>query len=185
MNQTPTAKREVAESSFDLLHHAIVDKISRNHPEKDLEMIGYTVGQKLVERYVKEKSVTSMACTRLIFFNRPIMENDLAVITFLCKDFWTEVYGKQMDKLRTNHKGVFELQVITDSVHCCEFQRCALTTLDQKDFSFVVTSYGLTAGQSSKFERGSEKVKVIVAVSHRAMRNDSWLVGCLGAGSYG
>ncbi|EKX42759.1 trafficking protein particle complex subunit 6 [Guillardia theta CCMP2712] len=98
MSTTPATKREVAESSFDLLHHAIVDKISssnRNHPEKDLEMIGYTVGQKLVERYVKEK---------------PILENDLAVITFLCKDFWTEVYGKQMDKLRTNHKGVFELQ---------------------------------------------------------------------------
>mmetsp|Transcript_47477 Transcript_47477/g.148490 ORF Transcript_47477/g.148490 Transcript_47477/m.148490 type:complete len:173 (-) Transcript_47477:997-1515(-) len=84
LDQPPSSKREVAESSFDLLHHAIVDKISssnRNHPEKDLEMIGYTVGQKLVERYVKEK---------------PILENDLAVITFLCKDFWTEVYGKQV-----------------------------------------------------------------------------------------
>jgi len=25
-----------------------------------------------------------------------VFENDLAVITFLCKDFWTEVYGKQV-----------------------------------------------------------------------------------------
>lgn len=41
---------------------------------------------------------------------RPIFADDLQAITFLCKDFWTEVYGKQMDKLRTNHKGVFELQ---------------------------------------------------------------------------
>ena len=27
---------------------------------------------------------------------RGIFENDLAVVTFLCKDFWTEVYGKQV-----------------------------------------------------------------------------------------
>ena len=68
---------------------------TRTHREKDLDTVGFQVGQKLAERYSKDKGV---------------FENDLAVITFLCKDFWTEVYGKQMDKLRTNHKGVFELQ---------------------------------------------------------------------------
>ncbi|KAJ1493247.1 NO signaling/Golgi transport ligand-binding domain-containing protein [Baffinella frigidus] len=92
------AKREVAESSFDLLHHSIVDTFtsaSRTHPERDLENVGFNVGQKLAERYSRD---------------RPIFADDLQAITFLCKDFWTEVYGKQMDKLRTNHKGVFELQ---------------------------------------------------------------------------
>jgi len=31
--------------------------------------------------------------------SRAVFENDLAVITFLCKDFWTEVYGKQVWRL--------------------------------------------------------------------------------------
>lgn len=33
----------------------------------------------------------------------------LEVIKFICKDFWTEVFRKQIDNLRTNHKGVYVL----------------------------------------------------------------------------
>lgn len=36
--------------------------------------------------------------------------NSLMVVKFLCRDFWTAVFGKQMSKLQTNHKGVYVLQ---------------------------------------------------------------------------
>jgi hypothetical protein len=29
---------------------------------------------------------------------------------FICKDFWTGVFRKQIDNLRTNHQGVYVLQ---------------------------------------------------------------------------
>ena len=31
------------------------------------------------------------------------------VIKFVCKEFWLEVFGKQVDNLKTNHRGVFVL----------------------------------------------------------------------------
>lgn len=31
------------------------------------------------------------------------------MIKFICKDFWTEIFRKQIDNLRTNHKGVYVL----------------------------------------------------------------------------
>jgi len=43
-----------------------------------------------------------------IFFrytrNRPRFHDDLDRIKFICKEFWTELFQKQVDKLRTNHK---------------------------------------------------------------------------------
>ena len=41
-----------------------------------------------------------------------MFENDLAVITFLCKDFWTEVYGKQVCEKGHTHT--------TTHTHRCE-----------------------------------------------------------------
>ena len=34
----------------------------------------------------------------------------LEVIKFLCKDVWQELFGKPIDKLQTNHRGVFVLK---------------------------------------------------------------------------
>lgn len=33
----------------------------------------------------------------------------LEVVKFLCKDLWGAMFGKQVDKLQTNHKGVYVL----------------------------------------------------------------------------
>ncbi|UYV63279.1 TRAPPC6B [Cordylochernes scorpioides] len=32
------------------------------------------------------------------------------MVKFICKDFWSAVYKKQVDTLRTNHQGVYVLQ---------------------------------------------------------------------------
>jgi len=63
-----------------------------------LDALGYDVGFRLVER-----SVTNQK------FLGP---EPLDLVKFLCKEFWEEVFRKKIDKLQTNHRGVF---VLTDS----------------------------------------------------------------------
>ncbi|CAM1510333.1 Fc.00g006680.m01.CDS01 [Cosmosporella sp. VM-42] len=63
-----------------------------------LEMLGYRVGQGLVERFSRD---------------RPRFNDTLDVIKFLCKDLWSLVFGKNIDNLKTNHRGVY---VLTDNV---------------------------------------------------------------------
>ncbi|GMH92626.1 hypothetical protein TrVE_jg14125 [Triparma verrucosa] len=36
--------------------------------------------------------------------------NSLSIVKYLCKDLWVGVFGKQIDKLQTNHRGVFVLK---------------------------------------------------------------------------
>ncbi|ORY63574.1 transport protein particle component [Pseudomassariella vexata] len=62
-----------------------------------LEMLGYRVGLGLVERFSRD---------------RPRFNDTLDVIKFLCKDLWTLVFKKQVDNLKTNHRGVY---VLTDN----------------------------------------------------------------------
>ncbi|KAJ2982814.1 hypothetical protein NQ176_g1138 [Zarea fungicola] len=63
-----------------------------------LEKLGYRVGQGLVERFSRD---------------RPRLNDTLDVIKFLCKDLWSLVFGKNIDNLKTNHRGVY---VLTDNV---------------------------------------------------------------------
>ncbi|KAK8089386.1 transporter particle component [Apiospora hydei] len=62
-----------------------------------LETLGYRVGLGLVERFSRD---------------RPRFNDTLDVIKFLCKDLWTLVFKKQIDNLKTNHRGVY---VLTDN----------------------------------------------------------------------
>ncbi|PGH13194.1 hypothetical protein AJ80_06440 [Polytolypa hystricis UAMH7299] len=62
-----------------------------------LEGMGYRVGVGLAERFSRD---------------RPRFTDDLDVIKFLCKDLWTILFRKQIDNLKTNHRGVY---VLTDS----------------------------------------------------------------------
>lgn len=40
----------------------------------------------------------------------PPFKNELETVKFLCTDFWSVIYKKQIDNLRTNHHGVYVLQ---------------------------------------------------------------------------
>ncbi|PSS10541.1 hypothetical protein M430DRAFT_53104 [Amorphotheca resinae ATCC 22711] len=62
-----------------------------------LDMLGYRVGQGLVERFSKD---------------RPRFTDTLDVIKFLCKEVWMLVFRKHVDNLKTNHRGVY---VLTDN----------------------------------------------------------------------
>ncbi|XP_076949094.1 uncharacterized protein LOC143621619 [Bidens hawaiensis] len=94
--------REVSESCMDTLLTEIVSSYSTrfyaNKPElaaRRLEAIGYQVGHQLAERYTMD---------------RPRFTDHLEAIKFICKDFWSELFKKQIDNLKTNHRGTFMLQ---------------------------------------------------------------------------
>ncbi|KAI1816760.1 BET3 family protein [Poronia punctata] len=63
-----------------------------------LEGLGYRVGLGLVERFSRD---------------RPRFTDTLDAIKFVCKDVWMLVFKKQVDNLKTNHRGVY---VLTDNL---------------------------------------------------------------------
>ncbi|KAG5982207.1 hypothetical protein E4U55_002190 [Claviceps digitariae] len=90
-----------------------------------LDALGYRVGQGLVERQEKRlgppvhdiRHVDGTReltwCVKLRFsIARPRFLGTLDVIKFLCKDLWSLVFGKNIDNLKTNHRGVY---VLTDN----------------------------------------------------------------------
>ncbi|PPQ98856.1 hypothetical protein CVT26_014332 [Gymnopilus dilepis] len=60
-----------------------------------LEAIGMHVGANFCER---------------LCLSRPLFAETLDVIKFICKDVWAAFWDKQVDNLRTNHRGVYVLQ---------------------------------------------------------------------------
>ncbi|GKV05517.1 hypothetical protein SLEP1_g17518 [Rubroshorea leprosula] len=94
--------REVSESCVDsLLIEMVSTYCNRFYANKSelaarrIEAIGYQVGHQLSERYTME---------------RPRFGDHLEAIKFICKDFWSELFKKQIDNLKTNHRGTFVLQ---------------------------------------------------------------------------
>ncbi|CAE6373193.1 unnamed protein product [Rhizoctonia solani] len=62
-----------------------------------LESIGMHVGANLAEKLSRDRSRFT---------------DTLDIVKFICKDLWTTVWEKQVENLRTNHRGVY---VLTDS----------------------------------------------------------------------
>ncbi|KAF7437448.1 Trafficking protein particle complex subunit 33 [Pleurotus ostreatus] len=60
-----------------------------------LETIGMHVGANFSER---------------LCLNKPLFTETLDAIKFICKDIWVACWDKQVDNLRTNHRGVYVLQ---------------------------------------------------------------------------
>ncbi|KAK5966083.1 Trafficking protein particle complex subunit 6B, partial [Trichostrongylus colubriformis] len=62
--------------------------------------MGYRVGYVMAERVSKDA---------------PKLLTELEVVKFICKEFWSAMFGKQVDNLRTNHQGVY---VVQDNKFC-------------------------------------------------------------------
>jgi len=99
-------KTQIAENCFDYLFmemvHFFSDIDNNNEKEKELknsklEQMGYLTGQSLAERLTQDRSRFT---------------DNLDVIKFVCKDFWSTIFKKQVDNLKTNHKGTY---VLTDN----------------------------------------------------------------------
>lgn len=74
------------------------DKLAAlNAARRRLEAVGQDVGMRLAEHYV---------------LDRDRLSTDLDVVKFICKEFWELTFKKQVDILRTNHRGLY---VLTDN----------------------------------------------------------------------
>lgn len=60
-----------------------------------MEYIGFTTGFRLIERLTRDVSR---------------FKDELETIKFICTDFWTLIYKKQVDNLRTNNQGMYVVQ---------------------------------------------------------------------------
>ncbi|XP_015114187.1 trafficking protein particle complex subunit 6b [Diachasma alloeum] len=94
---------EADECLFEYLHAEIVNYVmstSTNSKEGEedlskLEWMGFGVGYRVIERLTRE-------WTRF--------KDELDMIKFICTDFWSSLYQKQIDNLKTNHHGTYMLQ---------------------------------------------------------------------------
>lgn len=75
--------------------------------------------------------------------------NALEVIKFMCKDLWAAMFGKFVDKLQTNHKGIYIL-------HDNTFSWMASIDIDYEDAAavdqakkFLIVPCGLVRGALS------------------------------------
>ncbi|XP_059496906.1 trafficking protein particle complex subunit 6B-like isoform X3 [Stegostoma tigrinum] len=89
---------------FELLHLEMVAQVYKEAESGDtehgksistLEGMGFRAGQGLIERFTKET---------------PSFKDELDIMKFICKEFWTNLFRKQIDNLRTNHQGTYVLQ---------------------------------------------------------------------------
>ena len=71
-----------------------------------LERMGYSVGFRLCERLAQNKTFGTSGKDPA----QAVAASQLEAVKFLCKEFWMEVFRKQIDKLQTNHRGVFVLK---------------------------------------------------------------------------
>ncbi|GMP37190.1 hypothetical protein CsSME_00008991 [Camellia sinensis var. sinensis] len=95
---TSSASVSCVESLMTEIVSSYCNHLYANKPElaaRRIEAIGYHVGHQLSERYTMD---------------RPRFSDHLKAIKFICKDFWTELFKKQIDNLKTNHRGTFVLQ---------------------------------------------------------------------------
>ncbi|CAH8834472.1 unnamed protein product [Trichobilharzia szidati] len=61
-----------------------------------LESLGVNVSQKLIEKATKDHA-------RFV--------NELDIVKYICTEFWSSVYHKQVDTLKTNYQDVYVLTV--------------------------------------------------------------------------
>ena len=95
-------RTQVAESVFDYLLIEVFDAMLARGKDGEneeallyeIEQVGFRVGQKLTEK---------------VTMDRTRFSKKIDVIKWICKDYWTLLFLKQVDNLRTNHKGVFVL----------------------------------------------------------------------------
>ncbi|QRW05823.1 Transport protein particle (TRAPP) component [Ceratobasidium sp. AG-Ba] len=98
------ARKRERELEEEMVENGLIEKKAapasapaRHEIAARLEAVGVHVGMNIVERLARD---------------RPRFTDTLDTVKFICKDVWTAVWEKQVENLRTNHRGVY---VLTDT----------------------------------------------------------------------
>ena len=73
-----------------------------------LERMGAAVGYRFTERLAESKTWNAGTANQEAAARTAAQQ--LEAVKFLCKEVWMEIFAKQIDKLQTNHRGVFVLK---------------------------------------------------------------------------
>ena len=79
---------------------------AREKSAAKMERMGYSVGFRLCERLSQNRTFNASGKDP----SQALAAAQLEAVKFLCKEIWMEVFRKQIDKLQTNHRGVFVLK---------------------------------------------------------------------------
>ncbi|BGP18454.1 hypothetical protein JCM10213_003187 [Rhodosporidiobolus nylandii] len=71
--------------------------------------MGFKVGWSSAERLAKDRPLFPPSPPSASAPNSPPTPDPLELIKFLCRDLWLSLYAKQVDNLRTNHRGTWVL----------------------------------------------------------------------------
>ena len=95
----------ISESAFEYLLREVLmyqppgsdndDSDAMQKNTQRLETMGYDVGFRLIDRLAEKQKFLGF--------------EDLDCVKFICREFWETLFGKKIDKLQTNRKGVFVL----------------------------------------------------------------------------
>lgn len=115
-NPTPTPQEPLSpqSASEQKAKAAAQQSLIAEHAAAKMERLGYDVGYRLMERIAQSKGLAPPAPTNGNGTNKSttatVAAHQLEAVKFLCKEFWMTLYQKQIDKLQTNHRGVFVLK---------------------------------------------------------------------------
>jgi len=102
----PPRNSLVSATALDLLNLEFAAYLLRNHDDGrvaqeamsgKLERVNFNVGRRYAERLCRERT------------ERMSLES-IDIVKFVCRELWTELFRKPVDKLQTNNKGTYVLQ---------------------------------------------------------------------------
>lgn len=164
------AKRQVAETSLLHLHAQMVEYNLRGAgarfydaptgeapPQREGEPDEATLIQQSAKRHRLEalgQDVGARLAERHAHYHER-MQHDLDKVKFLCKEFWEATFRKQVDVLRTNHRGLY---VLTDN-----------------NFRWLATVAAPAGGDGTgRTKKGDHRGRRKNADADEAQRADSW-----------
>jgi hypothetical protein len=80
---------EISTSAFDYLIQGI-------NAYGETDQIGFRIGHAIIEKLARNDR----------------LQDHLEIMKFICKEFWMALFQKQVDNLKTNHRGIY---VVTDN----------------------------------------------------------------------
>lgn len=113
-----------------------------------IESLGYEIGFRLVERVAQQ---------------RLLKVEPLEVIKFLCRDIWMEIFGKHIDKLQTNHRGIFVLKDNAFRWAASDSREEILIGLSKLSSGLIrgaLANLGLVSFVSADFDSGSMSFQI-------------------------
>ncbi|KAF2262100.1 transport protein particle component [Lojkania enalia] len=154
---SPSSTPSLGRGTLDGLGNGTIDEEeARESVFHRLESLGYRVGLGVVERFSRDK---------------PRPTSPLDIIKFLCKDLWTLLFRKQIDNLKTNHRGIY---VLTDN----SFKPLSRMSFDTKKFDHVAhgtSAHGAGVGAGGGGGGGGSLVAGDVAVMNSLARAQPFL----------